>query len=180
MVEISGMSIKKVVIITLLMFCIGAGFGYLFEPTFTQVVLQTEVTKIEAVSTNVSQLFVIKSVFSVFVGLVFATIPISGMIASNFVQFERFYLWVLFFMSVVITTFIAALSYYRDYFYELSISTDTSSFSRAFDEAGISNPETIYIAIEKIPYYQIPTLSIGISLTLALVILGLRKIRKQL
>lgn len=177
MTESSRISIKTAAIIALLLFCIGAVFGFLFESTFTQLILQPELTKIEAVSTNVSQPFVSKTVFSFFVGLVFASIPISGIIASNFAQLNRSYLWILFFISVVIATTTAAISYYRNYFYELSISTDTSSLSRAFDEAGISNSDTTYIALDKIPYSTIPILSIGICLTLAFLILGLRTIR---
>lgn len=169
------LSHKKIIRIIILLFVLGAFIGFLFEPTFVNILLQPEINNISTTSANVSQILIIKFMFPFFVALAFVSIPVSGIIAGNISNPNHFNFWMLFFMIVTVVMAISQVLYYRQYFSEMSSAIDISEFSPAFDVAGISSANNIYIALDKLPYYKIPIISGGTNLILALIIMGLRK-----
>lgn len=161
--ELSNVWLIKVVSLFLVS---GAGVGFMFESTLVYVVIQPDVNNIMTTSDSVSQLIITKMLFSLMVALCFALIPLSGAIANNFKP-DRYYIWLLFFLIVALVTSIGSILHYRGYYSGLSKSLDMIEITPSLNSKGMVISDTVYIALADFPFFQIPAVSMGVCLILA-------------
>ena len=154
------MPIKKVTAILVLFSLAGASVGYFLFHSFPDYLLPTSSIEHKLVATQVGEVFVTQSLFSVFFGLAFAAVPLAAFIFHNYFTIGTYSAKLLISMIVMIASILAGMFYYQNYFTEM--------FAALQSEQGIS------IKLENIPFYKIPLLSASITIFTAFIITRFR------
>lgn len=153
------MSPKKIFVILLLFLLVGAGVGYFTFSMFPDWLFPGSSTEHTLVATQENETFVTRSLFSFFVALAFAAVPLSALITFRFSANDRYPVMIFSSTVIMIVSMLAGIFYYQGHFSEMFA---------ALGQEGIS------IRLDTVPYYKIPLLSAGATIIVGLLVLGFR------